>query len=116
MNVRFIQASYEDEFKQKYVKIKESGKTEDYVGGLFVPIKGAIGKIYFIKGNTDTMEYVSKNTIFVVKQYKFIDTIRILIHELTHFAILKFFKDWQFLQKLLDKGQENYKFKREEEK
>ena len=103
MKIRFLQPSYEDEFEQKYVKIKESNKTEDYVGGLFVPINGKIGKIYFIKKNIETMEYVSENTIFIVKQNKFFDTIMILLYELIHFVILKFFGDWKYLQKKLDK-------------
>ena len=103
MKIRFIEPKYEDEFNQKYMKVKEGNEAEDYVGGLFVPINGKIGKIYYRKGDRDIKEKVNENTIYIVKQFKSINTIRILLHELTHFVILKFIGDWQLLQKLLDK-------------
>ncbi|TET08111.1 MAG: hypothetical protein E3J83_04355 [Candidatus Atribacteria bacterium] len=108
MKIRFLQPSYEDEFNQKFIKIKEDNEPE-YIGGLFVPINGKIGKIYYLKNGKDIEEEVIENTIYIAKQSKYINTIRILLHELTHYIILKIIGDWQFLQKLLDKNQEAYK-------
>lgn len=109
VKIRFLQSCYKDEFNQKFIKIKEGNEPEDYIGGLFVPINGKIGKIYYLKNGREIEEEVIENTIYIAKQTKFINTARILLHELIHYIILKFIGDWQFLQKLLDKNQEVYK-------